>query len=218
MWKEAGHSPRKAWRETEPATKSSMKASVRRRRRGSVSSCHDTRDVFLIELDVSKTPPSVFLKESKRVSFLCGVLNRTRACFACRPGALSVRAMGCRHRRGKKAVAAINRARSSGDREAVRRAVDRAKRLSPGQRDSERELRALLTGSTRGGAGTSRTARARSPTGEVSHLEGACACKGELHAGPADEEARGASMQVTSRPDARTPENLETATVGGGPV
>ena len=49
-------------------------------------------------------------------------------------GALTVRAMGCRHRRVKKAVAAINRARSSGDREAVKQAVDRAKRLNPGQR------------------------------------------------------------------------------------
>ncbi|MDA9097551.1 hypothetical protein N9L76_01305 [bacterium] len=41
-------------------------------------------------------------------------------------------AMGCRHRRVKKAVAAINRAKASGDRDAVRQTVDRAKRLNPG--------------------------------------------------------------------------------------
>ena len=141
-------------------------------------------------------------------------------CCACRHEALTVRAMGCRHRRVKKAVAAINRARSSGDREAVRRAVDRAKRLNPGQRDSERELRAL-TGSTRGGAGTSRTVRARSPTGEETQGEGACARKGGLYAGSTvDGEARDANTQDTSRPRARTTEMIATATatLRDGPV
>ena len=68
--------------------------------------------------------------------------------------------MGCRHRRVKKAVAAINRAKASGDRDAVRQTVDRAKRLNPGQRDSERELRSL-TGHRSSGAGTSRPVRPR---------------------------------------------------------
>ena len=131
-------------------------------------------------------------------------------------GALTVCAMGCRHRRVKKAVAAINRARSSGDREAVRQAVDRAKRLNPGQRDSERELRGL-TSSARGGAGTSRTVRARNPTGEESHGEGACAREGGLCSGPAvDGKARDAGTRDTSRPRERTPEIHATATVGGG--
>jgi hypothetical protein len=60
--------------------------------------------------------------------------------------------MGCRHRRVKKAVAAIKSARASGDRDAVRQAVDRGKRLNPGPRDSERALRGAI------GAGSSRPA------------------------------------------------------------
>lgn len=133
-------------------------------------------------------------------------------------GALTVRAMGCRHRRVKKAVAAINRARASGDREALRQAVDRAKRLNPGQRDSERELRGL-TSSARGGAGNSRTVRARNPTGEESHGEGACAREGGLYVTPAvNREVRDAGTTDTSRPRARTPEILATANVGGAPA
>ena len=193
----------------------------RRGRRG--SSCH-TRDVSLIELDGSKTSPSVFLA-SRRVSHLSRALSSrgNKGIFFSSvrrgaAGALTVRAMGCRHRRVKKAVAAINRARSSGDREAVRQAVDRAKPLNPGQRDSERELRGL-TSSARGGAGTSRTVRARNPTGEESHGEGACAREGGLYVTPAvNGEARDAGTTDTSRPRARTPEILATANVGGAPA
>ena len=53
--------------------------------------------------------------------------------------------MGCRHRRVNKAVAAINRAKASGDRDAVRAAVERAKGMNIGQRDSEKKLRRLVS-------------------------------------------------------------------------
>ena len=192
----------------------------RRGRRG--SSCH-TRDVSLIELDGSKTSPSVFLASRRGLALSLASSRDNEGIFFSSvrrgaAGALTVRAMGCRHRRVKKAVAAINRARSSGDREAVRQAVDRAKRLNPGQRDSERELRGL-TSSARGGAGTSRTVRARNPTGEESHGEGACAREGGLYVTPAvNREVRDAGTTDTSRPRARTPEILATANVGGAPT
>ena len=78
--------------------------------------------------------------------------------------------MGCRHRRVKKAVAAIKSARQSGNGAAVRRAVDTAKRLTGGAalRDSERELRRLV-----GQAGPSRRAAPRASSSAPARAEDA---------------------------------------------
>lgn len=73
-----------------------------------------------------------------------GSLRAARAARDGRPLLVSF-AMGCRHRRVNKAVAAINRAKASGDRDAVRAAVERAKGMNIGQRDSEKKLRRLVS-------------------------------------------------------------------------
>jgi hypothetical protein len=94
--------------------------------------------------------------------------------------------MGCRHRRVKKAVNAIHRARASGDREAVRKAVDRAKKLNPGQRDSERELRSL-TGNTRGRSGTDSSAgRGKNSAEDDESEDDACLSTDEDFVDPSD--------------------------------
>ena len=85
--------------------------------------------------------------------------------------------MGCRHRRVKKAVAAIKSARQSGNGAAVRRAVDTAKRLTgtgAALRDSERELRRLV-----GQAGPSRRAAPRASSSAPARAEDAKAAAWE---------------------------------------